>query len=437
MKQRCKKLICLLLAVCLLLAQAAPAVAAEAAAGNAAAAETTAENTAETVAAEQAVGGGNAENSVEVNAEGEENADEQNIDEQNPDAKPVPEKFSGPLTLDYAIEKALSNNGDVLKAANNLEKANLDKEKTDRDAEKFYKAVGKPTEGKIEQTPEYYQVLVYATSMADKQVTVNQQSYDLAVASTTLSVITQYYTIANCGKTEVSTVAAYNNAVNSYNVAKAKYKQGMIAKIDLMNAELQMNNARRTALSARVNTDKAKRTLLADIGLDPTSTFSIATAMEYKPLGTLDTETVVAELIEKSPAVQISKTTYEIAGIQYDWESRYYIDYSYTAKVALSTYTNAENDYNKTLLDYRANAYNMLATLQDAEETYTTAQAALTNVKEAYRIAKLQYQYGLITYNDVQRAESEIYSTETQINGALMQYAILKTALENKLIVAQ
>ena len=216
MKQKLKKLICLLLTVCLMMSLAAPAWAAPVPVGP-------------VLAGEAATG--NAENSGEGEKTGENT--EGSEEEQDPDTPPVPEKFSGALTLDYAIEKALSNNGDVLKAANNLEKAKLDKEKADRDADKFYKAVGRPTEGKIEQTPEYYQVLVYATSMADKQVAINQQAYDLAVASTTLSVITQYYTIANYGKTEVSTVAAYNNSVNSYNVAKAKYNQGMVAKIDL------------------------------------------------------------------------------------------------------------------------------------------------------------------------------------------------------------
>ena len=371
-------------------------------------------------------------------AEGE-NTEENPEDnpEDNPDEDSAPEVYSGPMTLDYALEKALSNNTDVLTAANNLEKAKLDKAKSDRDTKKFYDAVGKPTPGKIEQTKAYYQVLVYAPAMVQKQLEMSQYAYDLAVSSTQLNVITKYFTIANYGKTEIYTVAAYNNAVNSYNVAKAMYGQGMIARVDLMNAELQMNAARQTALSARVNTNKAKRDLLAYIGLEPTSTFSIATTMEYTPLGNLDVNQTVSQLITNSPAVGISKTTFDIAGIQYDWDSRYYLDYSYTAQVALSTYKNAENDYNKTVLDSKAAAYNMVESLQDAERTYTTSLSSLDNVKESYRIAKLQYQYGLITFNDVQMAEAEIYSTESKIYSALMQYSILKTALDNNIIVTQ
>ena len=357
----------------------------------------------------------------------------ENGENQDPAEKP----FSGPMTLEYAMEKALANNSSVLEASINLDKAEMDKEKIDSDAEKFYKKVGKPTPGKIDQTEEYYKVLVYAPAMAEKQLEMAQEAYNLAVSSTMLSVITQYFTIANYGKTEVYTVKAYNNAINSYNTAKAKYGQGMIAKIDLMTAELQMSTARQTALTSRVNTTNAKRSLMASLGMDPNTEFSIATQMTYLPLGTIDTEKVVASLIENSPAVNIAKITYDIAGIQYECDSRYYLDFTYTAQVALNTYKNAENSYKQTQMDAKANAYNMVETLQDAERQYNTALAALDSVNEGYRVAKLQYQYGLITYNDVLMAEAEIYSTEAQINGALMQYSIYKTALDSNLIVSK
>ncbi|MGI5824045.1 MAG: TolC family protein [Bacillota bacterium] len=367
--------------------------------------------------------------------ESDENTDSENT-EGTPE-EPEEEPFSGVMTLEYAMDTALVNSSSVLEAANNLEKAKLDKKKIDRDAEKFYDKVGRPTEGKIDQTESYYQVLVYAPNMAAKQLEIAEESYELAVSSTVLNVITQYYTIANYGKTEVYTVKAYNNAINSYNVAKAKYKQGMIAKVDLMTAELQMNTARQTALTSRVNTVNAKRSLLAYIGMDPKTGFSIGTQMIYKPLGEINADAVVDSLIENSPAVAIAKTTYDIAGIQYECDSKYYLDFSYTAQVALAAYKNAETEYKKTLLDAEADAYNMVETLQDAEKQYTTALSSLASVEEGYRIAKLQYQYGLITYNDVQMAEAEIYSTEAKINSALMQYSIYKTALDNNLIVSQ
>lgn len=427
MKRLLKKIICSVLVCCLIFSQSAVlALAAEEAEDLQAVALAGAEDASTTAETDNDTEDGTAENgSSDEDTEGDTDEDS------------APEVYSGPMTLDYALEKALSNNTDVLTAANNLEKAKLDKAKSDRDTKKFYDAVGKPTPGKIEQTKDYYQVLVYAPSMVQKQLEMSQYAYDLAVSSTQLNVITKYFTIANYGKTEIYTVAAYNNAVNSYNVAKAMYGQGMIARVDLMNAELQMNAARQTALSARVNTNKAKRDLLAYIGLEPTSTFSIATTMEYTPLGDIDVNQTVSRLIANSPAVGISKTTFDIAGIQYDWDSRYYLDYSYTAQVALSTYKNAENDYNKTVLDSKAAAYNMVESLQDAERTYTTSLSSLNNVKESYRIAKLQYQYGLITFNDVQMAEAEIYSTESKIYSALMQYSILKTALDNNIIVTQ
>jgi hypothetical protein len=366
-----------------------------------------------------------------------ENSNEGSEDTDDGSDEDIEEPFSGVMTLQYAMDTALKHSSSVLEAENNLEKAKMDKDQIDKEAEDFYEKAGRPTPGKIEQTESYYQVLTYAPAMAAKQLEMAEESYNLAISSTILSVITQYYTIANYGKTEVYTVSAYNNAVNSYNIAKAQYSQGMIAKIDLMTAELKMNTARQTALSARVNTNKAKRSLLAYIGMDPTTSFSLGTRMEYKSLGDINVDETVANLIENSPAVAIAKITYDIAGIQYDCDSRYYLDFTYTAQVALATYKNAETEYNKTVLDAKANAYNMVEALQDAEKQYLTALSSLASVQEGYRVAKLQYQYGLITYNDVLMAEAEIYSTEAQIGSALMQYSIYKTALDNNLIVTQ
>lgn len=432
--KRMKRIICALLVMALILSQTAGlALAAEDAPENG---TTNSETSTEDSTNGEADDEGVTEEEDTNNDTNDEESTEDGTTEDNTQKGDLP-VYSGPMTLDFAIEAALANNGKVLAAANDLEKAKLERDKVLRDAEDFYIAVGEPTPGKIDQTPAYYKVLVYAVDMAKKQVEMCEHAYDMAVASTKLSVITQYYTIANHGKTEVYTVAAYENAVRSYDNAKLLYDYGMIARVDLMGAELQMNSARQTALNSRVNTNKAKRTLLAQIGYEPTSSFSVATPMEYVPLEAMDKDAVVKDLIENSPAVAISKTSYDIAGIQYENDSRFRLDYSYNAQVALATYKSAENDYKQTMLEAKANSYNMLDTLEDAERVYTTSLAALDSVKETYEIAKLQYQYGLITFTDVKMAEAEIYSTEAQIYGALMQYCIMQTALENKIIVTQ
>ena len=359
------------------------------------------------------------------------------------------------ISLDEAMELAMTNNATVLKARNDLASAEVAAQKAasqSRTAKQVAQitlpTVTMPTpvydtDGNVVFVPTtsgggkamaknqtYYAATVYGPEATKKAVEI--QTYALASqeAACSLQTIQAYYTVLCDGQAEQSALLALEKAQNQYNVVESRLNQGMATKLELLSAQAQVNGAKAALDAARAKTVQDKRSLNVIMGLDPETNWSPNSQLTYDPLLIKDVEEKVQEIVSGSPMVQLTEVVFELADITKKNDMLAKPSFTYDGKTAELTYQTAKIEYDNAQSVAYTSAKSMLENLSLAREQYEVYNETQALLEEVYRLAVLQYENGLNTQNDIQAAAADLASNDSQRLNALLQYNIAKTASE-------
>ena len=363
------------------------------------------------------------------------------------------------ISLDEAMELAMTNNATVLKARNDLASAEVAAQKAasqSRTAKQVAQitlpTVTMPTpvydtDGNVVFVPTtsgggkamaknqtYYAATVYGPEATKKAVEI--QTYALASqeAACSLQTIQAYYTVLCDGQAEQSALLALEKAQNQYNVVESRLNQGMATKLELLSAQAQVNGAKAALDATRAKTVQDKRSLNVIMGLDPETNWSPNSQLTYDPLLIKDVEEKVQEIVSGSPMVQLTEVVFELADITKKNDMLAKPSFTYDGKTAELTYQTAKIEYDNAQSVAYTSAKSMLENLSLAREQYEVYNETQALLEEVYRLAVLQYENGLNTQNDIQAAAADLASNDSQRLNALLQYNIAKTAIEQGLV---
>ena len=363
------------------------------------------------------------------------------------------------ISLDEAMELAMTNNATVLKARNDLASAEVAAQKAasqSRTAKQVAQitlpTVTMPTpvydtDGNVVFVPTtsgggkamaknqtYYAATVYGPEATKKAVEI--QTYALASqeAACSLQTIQAYYTVLCDGQAEQSALLALEKAQNQYNVVESRLNQGMATKLELLSAQAQVNGAKAALDATRAKTVQDKRSLNVIMGLDPETNWSPNSQLTYDPLLIKDVEEKVQEIVSGSPMVQLTEVVLELADITKKNDMLAKPSFTYDGKTAELTYQTAKIEYDNAQSVAYTSAKSMLENLSLAREQYEVYNETQALLEEVYRLAVLQYENGLNTQNDIQAAAADLASNDSQRLNALLQYNIAKTAIEQGLV---
>lgn len=346
----------------------------------------------------------------------------------------VPAELSGEavkISLDDAMNQALENSSDVLKARNDLKSAEVAYEQAKHQSKKMQDAVQLYALTK-DQT--YYTATVYGPEARQKSLELYRQALAAQEAGCKLKVIQQYYTVLCDGQSEVAALYSYNKAQNQLKTVQSRYDQGMATKLELLQAQTQVNAQKAALDAARATTVQDKRTMNVLVGNEPNANWSPSTKLSYDPLLIDDVEAKAKELMEIAPMVNIARITFELAELNFD--NTVYVSpvFTYEGQTAELTYQTAKIDYENAQNTYYIGAKGMLEKLSLARSQYEVYEESQKLLEEVYRLSQLQYANGLNTQADVQAAAADIVANDAKRLSALLQYNVVKTAVEQGLI---
>lgn len=340
----------------------------------------------------------------------------------------VEAKLSGEtknLTLNEAMEMALTNSANVLSAKNDLEDAKINKDRALRQVKNYSKL--------LSDSNSIVQNLNYAADLYKQQLIIYENAYELQCSAAKLQAIQGYYKVLCDGKAETAAMYSYTKAENQLKVVQSRYNQGMATKLEKLQAETQLNTAKVALDAARTTTVQDKRSFNILVGQDIETNWSPTSQLAYEPMLIDDVDAKVEEMVASAPSLKIAEATLEIARLQYVNNSAGKGNTS-DAKLAALEYDTAKISYNNTVNETKAGAKAMLENLSLAHSQYEIYEESQALLEEVYRLAQLQYDNGLNTQNDVQAAAADIMSNDSDRLTALWQYNVVKTAIEQNII---
>lgn len=336
------------------------------------------------------------------------------------------------ISLDEAMELALTNSSDVVGARNDVAASKVTLEQTKHQAKDYNTLLGKPSSGML--TPSQYQAIVYAPEAMTKAVELYEAVAELQESAARLQVIQLYYTVAVNGKSETAALYSYEKAQNQLNSVNSRFNQGMATKLEVLSAETQVNAAKTALDAARTTTVQNKRSLSVLIGIDPETNWSPSTPLEYQALPVSNIAEKAQEMVDASPSVDIARLQFEMAELEYDYEIKRTHASTYNGQILELNYKTTEIQYENTQRQTLNSAKTMLENMDLARQQYQIYLKNQEILEEVYRLAVLQYENGLNTQNDIQAAAADIVSNDASLLQALLNYNVAKTAVEQGII---
>jgi outer membrane protein TolC len=258
-----------------------------------------------------------------------------------------------------------------------------------------------------------------ASAYAKTQTTKN---YDAEVNLIERGVIQDYYQLIQAR--EGALISGNNKEVQKtlYDVTKRKYQLGVASKMDLLKAELGYREAV-TAYEESTNSYKlAQMNFNVNYGFELMEKVELADALTPVSMSKVPMdEAIKLALVHRN----------EIAFAQFNntYQSLSLIEAGYNVGKTSSTYLAAqyaalEAEYNAKLMPQQIemDVRNKYMDMVQKSSALDSARLNRDNSKETYRLAKLQYDAGLITITEVQQAQILSYTGELSYIAAVLAY---------------
>ena len=323
------------------------------------------------------------------------------------------------LTLDKAIETALDGNPQFIVWES--EKDNLKKQLS---AAKITKSNYKSTRLVSASSGlelKYVRGGYYVHS-CEKAIELKDLERKQIEAKISYDVTQKYYNLKNCEKLVEIARSSYNLVTENYNNAKLSYSLGLISRNDLDNTELSVKRAKYTYEQYANNLEIAKED------------FKISLRKNSEDCEVILTQEIVCEYYEPDTAKDIAAaeaSRYDISGLKTSYDlAKEYFDLtgltpdSATYTDAYAKYVSAEYNYTNNkdliLLGVKSSANGVGSAKNDAD----VAQTNLSLKQDAYRIAKVKFDQGMITSSELASSLIETSQAEIENENAKLNYKL-------------
>lgn len=323
------------------------------------------------------------------------------------------ENGSTSLTLEQAIELAMQNNSQV-----ELNKLSVDKARLKLEQDRFA----------ARKIDEKY-VTSYETALAKYVLPVSSQM-GLTVAEATarlsdnslkLEVEAAYYDL-------LKKQAALDNARNALErsreqlrIAQESFKAGVVAKAEVIGAEVLVAAKEAAVIMAQNNYDKAEMDLAQSVGLPLDTKIEPAGKFSFAPVS-IDLAAEVEKGLQNDVALIAAREGLKVAEVSFEQAANFYTPNVFAYREAQYGLEEAKVNLKKAQVDAELKIRQAYLDLMSAEQGYKTLEASLSSAQEAYRVAKLKYEAGVATRLEMEQAADSLSEQEAGMMEMLYNY---------------
>jgi len=331
------------------------------------------------------------------------------------------------ITLSEALKMALSNNLTLLQADKDLAGAEIEKQRADYNAKKMQDNVD---DFGLRETQDVRMVLDVLPAQTGLTLEITQTQRSFLEDMVRFSTERLYWQVVLTGRTEALSYLSLERARRQLDDTKAMFDVGMAAKIDILQAEVNVQNALVQLNSDRAATKKAKMDLCASLGLPVDTAISPATGMNFTEFKADDKEALCDKLSQANKPLIMQQKAYDIEKLMFDYKATYLEKNTFDYRSAESSLLKAQNTLEDTANKINIAILAAMDNLTVNAANYQAMQKAVSLAQESYRLTMLRYDTGMATLTDVLNAEELLNQAELGSLGALFSYNITMRQIE-------
>jgi len=249
-----------------------------------------------------------------------------------------------------------------------------------------------------------------------------QKNYDAAINQIVRDTEEIYYQVAQAQ--EAVRISGENVAVQEtlYKNTQSKYNLGVVAKQDVLLAEIGLNNAKVSAQTAQTAYDNARMGFNIKFGYDLMQNITLTDTLTEVPVSSIGLGDAINKALENRNEIAGADFGLKMAELTLtetgNTVSKYSAQYM-NAQVSLLKAQDAQNNAPKAVeMDVRSKYMDM----QQKKAAVDLGKLNVANAQETYRLANLQYDAGMATLTDTQQAQLGAYQTELGYYSTLLAY---------------
>jgi len=356
------------------------------------------------------------------------------------------------LSLEDAIKLAEENNQQVKLSELALEKAKLGRqqyrhqdkrirdaidaweqmtpeEKADMDLEEYMTRLG-----------EYEALSSFDTSsqmdLLDKKTEVYlklaEAGIDVTIRGIHFGVEAAYYGAISARDNRLLAETAVERQQDLLRIAEAKYNAGVVARTEVLDAQVQLAKAEADLLKAKSQEEKAYINLKKLLGLAQDELIELTDTFDYKPTDfDVTLEELIGEALKNRIDIMSAEGAYEIAKLDFDLSSKVYPSNTFIYKEKQHAMEDARIKLEDTKASVEAEVRQIWLDFEEAKVNIPVLDKALEMAEESLRLARLSYEAGLVRSVDVAAAEEGLRQVQLQRSGVIYNYNLARLKLEN------
>lgn len=300
------------------------------------------------------------------------------------------------LTLDAAIDIALSDNLDIQQANLEISKNNISlnnqKKILDVDAVVDIPGMGFNNPYDIRLPQELTKVQL------DQMPKINSQVKLLKEMETTFKVKEAYYQIIKALKTKELTDELVNISKEHLANVENKYNKGLTSAMEAMQAEIDMTSNQVNLYQANIFVDTSKLALnnILNVELDSEWEYEIPEVSQYEIPNSAE---LMAYALTNHPAILQAKISTDISKAELELNKSYYATNSSEYQITEKNYEIAKINQAKIEKQYEQNITSLLLNINNLQQRKKLLLKNKHLVEQNIEIAKLQYEMGITTTN--------------------------------------
>lgn len=333
------------------------------------------------------------------------------------DVKPVE------LSLEQCFKLAEENNNQIELAKLGIDKAKIAKRQFDRQYD-LWEAVGN-------NSYEMKSSMEVGKVSAEMGVVLAEKAYENAVQQVKFGVEAAYYAALQARDNVEINEASLKRAEEQLQLSKLEYKVGRVAKKDVLDVEVQVARAKADYNQALRDRDIAYMKLKQVIGIDLDTPIELTSNFTFDTGEEINLEEAVnralnerIEIVQAEQGLAVAQKDFEIADAFYSPNV-----YTYKEKELALQEARIKLEDTKALIE--AEVREAYFKMKGAEESIEVLEKSVEYARESLRLAKLQYQAGLIRSIDVMAVENALKQAEAQKAVVIYGYNLAKAQFYN------
>lgn len=352
------------------------------------------------------------------------------------------------LSLEDAIKLAEENNQQVKLSELALEKAKLGRQQYRHQDKRIRDAIDAWEQMTPEQKAGMDPLLIaeigalssYETSsqmdLLDKKTEVYlklaEAGIDVTIRGIRFGVEAAYYGAISARDNRLLAEAAVERYQDLLRIAEAKYNAGVVAKTEVLDAQVQLAKAEADLLKAKSQEEKAYINLKKLLGLAQDELIELTDTFDYKPVDfDVTLEELIAEALKNRIDIMSAEGAYEVAKLDFDLNSKVYPSNTFIYKEKQHAMEDARIKLEDTKASVEAEVRQIWLDFEEAKVNIPVLDKALEMAEESLRLARLSYEAGLVRSVDVAAAEEGLRQVQLQRSGVIYNYNLARLKLEN------